>query len=597
MSIKKPAINYTSREFVTIKNDLVNYARRYYPERFRDFSVNSFGSLMLDSVAYVGDILSFYLDYQVNETFLSTALQYDNILKIAQQMGYKPQLSPSSYGLLTCFVLVPSTNGTPNWDYAPVVKRGSKFRTTNGNLFTLMEDINFKDQTKVEVVVGNVNTNTGVPTDFALRSLGQAVSGELAVSKVKLGDYERFRTIEVPGRNITEIVSVTDSEGNYYYQVDHLTQNTVYVPLINRGDDKDTVSNILKPIAAPRRFTTIVERDKVKIQFGFGTDTDVERTLDPNNVLVKQHGKNYVSDTSIDPSSLMKTDKLGIVPSSTILTIVYRINSSLSTNAGINTITAPSDVIFEFQSESSLNAGSVSNVRKSIECTNELPFVGSAPLPSGDEIKQRALGAYSMQNRMVTKADFMAAVYNMPSKYGAIKKVNVIQDSDSFQQRNINIYVISVDNVGLLAKANNTIKNNLKTYLMRYKMINDSIDILDADIINLKIDFKVASFDNANKYATLENAKRTLSSWLQARGEYEIGEPFSVTDVFAVLKASPSVLDVISVDIGVRSGGNYATTNFNVVGNKTADGRKILCPANSIFEVKYKNADIIGSVV
>tara|TARA_R110002074_G_scaffold167867_2_gene329132 strand:+ start:3035 stop:4828 length:1794 start_codon:yes stop_codon:yes gene_type:complete len=597
MSIKKPAINYTSREFVTIKNDLVNYARRYYPERFRDFSVNSFGSLMLDSVAYVGDILSFYLDYQVNETFLSTALQYDNVLKIAQQMGYKPQLAPSSYGLLTCFVLVPSTNGTPNWDYAPILKRGSKFRTTSGRLFTLMEDISFKDQEKVEAVVGNVNTTTGVPSTFALRSVGQAVSGELAIARVALGDYERFRTIEVPGQNITEIVSVTDSEGNFYYEVDHLTQNTVYLPLINRGDDRDTVTNILKPIATPRRFTTIVEKGKVKVQFGFGSNTDVEKTLDPNNVFIKQHGKNYVSDTSIDPASLMKTDKLGIVPSNTTLTIVYRVNSSLSTNAGINTITVPADVIFEFQSESSLNATLVTNVRKSIESTNESPFVGSAPLPSSDEIKQRALGAYSMQNRMVTKEDFIAAVYNMPSKYGAIKKVNVLQDSDSFQQRNINLYVISVDNVGLLAKANNTIKNNLKTYLMRYKMINDSIDILDANIINLKIDFKVASFDNANKYAALESAKQTLSTWLTNRGDYEIGEPFSVTDVFAVLKASPSVLDVISVDIGVKSGGDYADSNFSVTSNKTADGRKIICPSDSIFEVKYKNADIIGTVV
>ena len=293
----------------------------------------------------------------------------------------------------------------------------------------------------------------------------------------------------------------------------------------------------------------------------------------------------------------MKTDKLGIVPSNTTLTIVYRVNSSLSTNAGINTITVPADVIFEFQSESSLNATLVTNVRKSIESTNESPFVGSAPLPSSDEIKQRALGAYSMQNRMVTKEDFIAAVYNMPSKYGAIKKVNVLQDSDSFQQRNINLYVISVDNVGLLAKANNTIKNNLKTYLMRYKMINDSIDILDANIINLKIDFKVASFDNANKYAALESAKQTLSTWLTNRGDYEIGEPFSVTDVFAVLKASPSVLDVISVDIGVKSGGDYADSNFSVTSNKTADGRKIICPSDSIFEVKYKNADIIGTVV
>ena len=596
MSTKKPAIKYTSKEFVTIKNDLVNYAKRYYPERYRDFTANSFGSLMLDSTAYVGDILSFYLDYQVNESFLSTAIEYDNILKIARQLGYKPNLAPSSYGVLTCFVLIPSSNGTPNFAYAPVIKRGSKFKTTAGKQFTLLEDINFKDQDNVEVVVGNVS-DTGVPLTYAIRAKGQAVSGEIAISKIKVGEYSRFRTITVPGSNITEIVAVTDSDGNKYYEVDFLTQNTVYIPIINRSDDSDTVVNILKPISTPRRFTVIKERNQVLLQFGFGTNEDAEKTLNPNNVLVKEHGKEYITDTSFDPATLLKTDKLGVVPSNTLLTVIYRINSTDNTNAGVNTIIKPSDIIFDFESQSSLNATSMQSVRTSLEVTNEQPFVGSAPLPTAEEIKQRAFGVYSMQNRMVTKDDFIAAVYNMPAKYGSIKKVNVVQDANSFNQRNINLYVISNDNVGRLLKANMTIKNNLKTFLSKSKMINDTIDILDANIINLQINFKIASFPNVNKFSVLETAKRAIANFYTNRSDFEIGEPFSITDIFSVLKTAPGVLDVIEVDVVAKSGGDYATTNFSTTNHKTADARKIVCPVDSIFEIKFYNSDIIGTVV
>tara|TARA_R110000796_G_scaffold33_2_gene106 strand:- start:384 stop:2177 length:1794 start_codon:yes stop_codon:yes gene_type:complete len=597
MADKKPAINYTSRDFATIKNDLVNYARRYYPESFRDFSVNSFGSLMLDSVAYVGDILSFYLDYQTNESFLSTAIEYDNVLKLARQFGYKADLSPASYGILTCFVLIPSTNGAPNFDYAPILKRGSKFRSVTGKIFTLVEAINFKDEDSNEIVVGDIDSETGTPLNYAVRARGQAVSGELAITTISLGGYTRFRQVEVPGSNITEIVSVVDSDGNAYYEVDYLTQNTIYVPLINRGADKKTVANILKPVSAPRRYTVIQERGKTILQFGTGTNENAERVLDPSNVVIEQHGKQYITDDSFDPAALIKTDRLGVSPSDTVLKIIYRINSTEDTNASINTITKVIDPILDFQSESALNATSVETTRNSLEVTNEEAFVGSNPFPSADEIRQRAYGVYSMQNRIVTKEDFIAAAYSMPSNFGTIKKVNVLQDSDSFNQRNINLYVISANSLGNLVQANTTIKNNLKTYLQRLKMINDSIDILDANIINLRISFKIVAFPNVNKFSALDIAKEDVARYFSARNHYDIGEPFSITDVFAVLKNSSAVLDVVEVDITVQSGGDYADSNFIINNNKTADGRKIICPENAVFEIKYPNSDIAGTVV
>ena len=597
MAEKKPAIDYTSRDFTTIKTDLVNYARRYYPNEFRDFSANSFGSLMLDAVSYVGDILSFYLDYQTNESFLSTALEYDNVLKLARQFGYKANLSPSSYGVLTFFILIPSSNGAPNYDYAPVLKKGSKFKSNIGKMFTLLEDINFANQNQTETVVGDVDTETGVPLTFAVRARGQAVSGELAVTNVLVGEYLKFRKMEILDNNITEIVSVTDSEGNAYYEVDYLTQNTIFVPLINRNEDRTTVVNILKPISVPRRYVVAKERDKIILQFGFGTNEDEERVLNPSNVMIEQHGKQYITDDSFDPATLVKTDRLGVTPSNTVLSVVYRVNAAENTYAAVGTITQVADPLFEFDSSTNLVSTSMIDVENSLEAINEEEFVGDVPFPDADEIKSRAFGAYSMQNRMVTKEDFITAAYGMPPKFGSISKVNVAQDNDSFNQRNANVYVLSQTNTGKLTLANNTIKNNLKTWFMRYKMINDTIDILDANIINLQIIFKMISFPSVDKFSSLDKAKEDLRDYFDRLGGYDIGEPFSITNIYTVLKNSATVLDVAEVDVMVTSGGVYSDSNFDASLNRTADGRKIFCPEDSCFEIKFPNSDIIGTVV
>ncbi len=594
---RKPAIDYTSRDFNSIKSDLVNYARKYYPETFRDFTVNSFGSLMLDTVSYVGDIVSFYLDYQVNESFLSTALEYDNILKISRQLGLKPQLAPASFGLLTLFVTVPATAiGTPDLRYTPVIQRGSIFASQDGSLFTLLEDVDFGEE-NVEVVPGAVDSGTDVPITYALRARGQAMSGELSLFEFAVGEYEKFLRVEIPEANITEIVSVLDSEGNPYYEVDYLTQNTVYISLLNKSTDKSTATNILKPISVPRRFIVDQESERTVLQFGFGSNEDQVDAIDPANVLIEQHSKNYITDDSFDPARLLKTDALGVTPSNTTLTIIYRSNTNFDTNAAINTITDIVEPVFSFENEFSLNTDLLDNVRNSLELTNEEAFIGSNPFPSADELKQRAYGVYSMQNRIVTKDDLIAASYNMPSKFGTIHRVMPYQDTDSLNQRNINLYVMSVNADNQLEKTNSSIKNNLKTYLTRFKMINDTIDILDANIINLRIDFSVIPFPDANKFKALERAKNDVALFFRQRKDFDIGESFLISDIFSVLKNSSPVLDVTTVTISTQTGALYADTNFNVESNTTSNGRLIMCPPDSIFEIKYPNSDIVGTLV
>ena len=597
MAEKKPSINYTSRDFTTIKNDLLDYAKRYYPNQFRDFSANSFGSLMLDTVAYVGDILSFYLDYQVNESFITTAIERKNIIKLAQQLGYKPRLTTASYGTLTFFILIPANvTGAPDFNYAPVLKAGSLFKTTGGKTFSLLEDVNFKDQDNNEIVVGDVNTDTGVPTTYAVRARGQAVSGQLFSKEISVGNYEKFRRVRIIDDSISEIVTVNDSNGNVYFEVDYLSQNTVYVPIINKNADKQTVANIMKPISVPRRFVTVVEDGEVYLQFGAGTNENVENVLDPANVFIQQHGKKHITDDSFDPSSLTETDSLGVSPSNTTLTVIYRKNNFNNSNAAVGSITVIDQTIFDFEQTENLSAAAITATRESLEVINEEQFIGSEVFATNDHIRERAFGAYAMQNRIVTQQDLITATYNMPGKFGSVKKASVIQDTDSFNQRNINLYVISEDIDGNLKEASLSIKNNLKTYLSGYKMINDSIDILDAKIINLQINFKVVSYPDTNKFATLDSAKDSLVRFFRDRKNFDIGEPFKITDVFNVLKNNSLVLDVEEVTVTRKTGTSYADSNFSIENAKDKSGRIITCPKDSIFEIKFPNADIVGTV-
>ena len=197
MAKTKVPIKYTSREFDSIKSDLLDYARRYYPDTIKDFSEASFGSLMLDSVAYIGDVLSFYLDYQVNESFLDSAIEYDNVIRLARQMGYKFKGAASTSGIATFYAVVPANAAGlgPNSDYLPILKRGSTVGSGRAG-FILTEDVRF-DHAANQQVAARFNSATGVPTHYAIRATGQIISGEFNTETISVGDYERFKRIRL----------------------------------------------------------------------------------------------------------------------------------------------------------------------------------------------------------------------------------------------------------------------------------------------------------------------------------------------------------------------------------------------------------------
>ena len=592
----KPTIKYTSRDFTSIRKDLVQYAKRYYPTTYKDFSEASFGSLMIDTVSYVGDILSFYLDYQTNESFLDTAIEYNNVLRLGQQMGYKFKRTHSSFGEVACYVVVPaSSEGLgPDTNYLPVLRRGSTFGTNKGSLYTLLDDINF-NLPENEIVVASVNKTTGVPINYAIKAYGRVMSGQTFITSVAVGSHEKFKKIKVNARNITEIISVFDSEGHEYFQVDFLSQNVVYKEVVNKNSDLSQVANILKPVVVPRRFVTVQERDEVFLQFGFGSEGTLSDNplIDPTSMILDLHGRDYISDTSFDPSRLVQTDKLGIVPANTTLRIMYRTNSDSNANAAAGTVSQVIKSDFRFQNRSLLNRIKINNVIGSLEIENEEPIVGDVSVPSVQEVKTRIHDVFAAQNRAVTREDYKATVYSMPSKFGAIKRCNIIQDKNSFK-RNLNLYIISNLRNGQLTTATNSLKENLKVWLNKKRIINDTIDILDAKIINIGIDFEIIANIDFDKYVVLNNAISALRRYFSTK--MDIGENLPLTEIFNQLNKIEGVSDAVDVRVRNITTTGYSGVSYNIENFTSADERFVYCPENVIFEVKRPNIDIKGVV-
>jgi len=594
--MKKRPISYTSRDFDTIKRDLVSYAERYYPTTFRDFNEASFGAMMLDLVSYVGDQLSFYLDYQTNESFIDSAIEYGNIVRLARQMGFKMPGAPSSVGACAFYAVIPAdVLGDPDSSYIPTLQKGSLISSQSGLTFTLNEDIDFSKPTN-EITVAKVNPTTGVPSHFAIKSYGQVVSGQLFQKDISVGGYQRFLRIPLGVRSVIEVQNVFDSQGNEYIEVDHLTQDIVLSENRNFASDRDVTPSIMKAKPVPRRFVTeFDENGNCFLQFGFGSEENLTTDLvaDPADIVLDVTGRNYVTDSSFDPSNLIKADKFGVVPVNTTLTILYRANNVGEVNAAagtVSTVVSP-DVIFK--NRSTLNPLTVSEVMGSIEVENEEPILGDSTMLSPDEIRTRALSSFTSQNRAVTRSDYISLCYRMPSKFGKIKRANILQDS-STMRRNLNLYILSEDADGNFTTSNETLKRNLKVWLNQYRMLNDTIDILDAKIINYGINFEIITVENANRFDVISACIAKLQDKLRVKGD--IGQSIHISELYKFLNEVPGVIDTVRVEIENKAGSGYSNFFYDMDSNVSDDGRYITIPQDAVAEILFPDTDISGVV-
>lgn len=597
MPDKKILINYTNRDFESIKKDLEEHARRYYPDTYKDFSENSFGSYILDTVSYVGDMLSFYVDYQVNESFLETAIEYDNVRRLAKNTGYTFAGRPAAFGIATFYIIVPASVAGlgPNRALIPILKTGTEVRATTMTTFVLTEDVDFNNP-KNEIIASRFDTTTGKPSSYAIRAQGQVKSTVLFRTTIDIGEFTRFRRIRLGTPSIAEIKSVIDTEGHHYYQVDHLSQDVVYINTTNPNAASDGVPQIVKPKIVPRRFVLDQDETGTYLQFGYGTDEEITTTdiAEPSQISLQMSGKPYITDTAFDPTKLLDSNTLGVAPSNTTLTVLFYQNDSDSVNVAqgnLNTVTISS---MTFPNANGITDALQSGVRSSLEVSNDTAIVGNTSLPTSEEIRYRSYAAKAAQQRSVTRNDYEAYMYMMPAGFGSIKRACVINDPSSSNRR-LSVYVISEDSSGNLITSNSTIKQNVKHWLNKNKMLNDNIDIYDAKILNMGFDYEIIVHPTMDKVEVLNSVQRRLASELN--NKMYIGEPFYLTNIFNIINKVDGVVDTTKVTPLLKTGTGYSSAPVSIEEMKSVDGTYIQAPRNVIFEIKNFNRDIRGSAV
>ena len=591
------SVDYTGRDFNTIKENLTSYAKRYYPDTFRDFTEASFGSMMLDSVAYVGDVLSFYTDYNFNESLLATSNDYNNTIRLARQMGYKFNGSPSATGKVAVYAIVPAASAGRGPDTAlmPILKRNTVLGSNNGSSFIVTRDVRFDDPFN-EVVVARINETTGLPVSYAVKAYADVISGEFRTIQVEVGNFQKFKKVILDDSNVTEILSVIDSDGNEYFEVDNLSEDIVFKEQSNTDPNTRQQSpSLLIPFPVPRRFVAEKDLDGTTMIFGHGSeDTALDNAIpEPTSVAFQQFGRTYVSDVTFDPRNLISNNSFGIAPENTTLTVTYRRNVDSTTNASVGTITNVLSPLVDFNDANQTTAASRQDVAASLECFNEEPINASSAVLSLEDLKELALASFGAQGRAVTAQDYEALCYTLPSQYGNVRRARAVRDADA-NNRNINLYVLASDQNGKLAAPNSVTKTNIKNWINRYRMIGDTVDVQNGIIINVGVDFCISVLEPYNKYEVLEQAITAVQDFFER--PFFIGQPLSILEIYTVLQNVDGVADISKVKFASKTGTDYNNNYINLSRYTTTDGRRIVPPENVAFQIKFPGTDIKGEV-
>jgi phage-related baseplate assembly protein len=453
----------------------------------------------------------------------------------------------------------------------------------------LVDNIDFSDN-RLPVVPVATNAN-GSPTFYGVKAYGTVVSGLLLTETVNVGNFQKFARISLSSQNVSEIISVFDSDGNEYFEVDYLAQDIVYREISNTNFKNDNVPSIIKPHLVTRKFTVETSNNNTILQFGSGKASDTNIVADPQSVAINVHGKTYTTSRSFDPTRLSQNESLGIVPENTTLTVTLRATNPGSSNLSVGQLNQATNVLLDFTDRTVLSDSVIDGIRTSVEVNNEQPITGDVSNATSDEIKQRIFDTFPTQNRAVTQADYENLAYRMHSKFGSVKRVSVQRDPDS-QKRNLNMYVISEDSFGKLQKTNSTIKRNLKIWLNEYRMINDTIDILDPYILNFGIEFSIKTTPGADKRTTISRCVAALAQ--KFNNNYYIGESIVISDIYSTLNATTGVQDVIKARVVNKTGTSYSSSTIDINSNLSPDGNQLMIPKNAIVEFKFPETDFVG---
>ena len=642
------SVNYLNKDFNDFKGNLIEYAKQYFPNTYNDFNEASPGMMFIEMASYVGDVLSYYIDAQFRESLLSYAEEKRNVYNIAQSFGYKPKTTSAATAVLDVFQTIPALNNLPDYRYSLNLPAGVVIKaSSNGTTFRTVEDCNFKFSSSYDSLkVSTFETDGGVPTKFLLKKQVRAQSGEIQKEYFDFNSSEKYSEIRLGNPDVIEILSCIDSDGNKWYEVDSLARDTIFEDMENNvqnnpmaSADNNLSPYILKLKKVSRRFSTYInENNETILRFGAGVSDNPDEEIIPNpdSVGSSLPGSPSKLTEAFDPSNFLKTRTFGLAPANTTLTLEYAYGGGIDDNVNTGEINQLSNISFEIQSALLTNS-LVQDAKDSVSFTNPKPATGGSAGESVRETRENALAYFQSQQRIVTKEDYIVRAYSLPAKYGNVAKVHFVQDEQlnsagslnsqdytitsedvdkklSVLQANkipnplaVNMYTLGFDSNKKLSTLTETTKQNLKTYLSQYRMVTDAINIKNAYIINIGINFAILTKANFNKNDVLLRCVATVKDFFNI-DRWQIGQPIVLGDIAYELSLVDGVASVVPpiddnpdkhqvlvknlFDVGQGYSGNIYDMENSLKGG-------VLYPAldPSIFEVKFPNSDIKGKVL
>ena len=635
----KKDVKYLGREFSTIRANLIEFAKTYFPNAYNDFNEASPGMMFIEMAAYVGDTLNFYMDNQYRESLLHSAEEKKNVFKLAQSFGYKPKLSNPAVAIVDVSVEVPAEtidddNYRADLDYAPVLTANSMFDSNTGTTFRLMDDVNFKTSSSLDTRTSIVSKmDNDVPTHYKLTKQALVESGNQTEQRFTFGNAIKFNKVILSNPNVVEITSIMDDDGNKWYEVPYLAQDTVFDAAENNPVNSPDMSAysvdtpyVMKLIKSARRFTTYVRSDgKTELRFGAGISSNADEEMIPNPDNVGSSLSTGLSklDTNFDPSNFLNTKTFGQSPSNITLIVNYTYGGSLDDNVLSNQITEVNlaNVIL---APGGLVNSKVTDVKNSVTVTNPEPATGGSSGDSVEEVRQRAMAYMNTQGRAVTLQDYVTRVYSLPQKFGNIAKAFILQDEQldqvaggedgekpSFKEISnplaLNMYVLGYDYKKNFVNLNVATKQNLKIYLSQYRMMTDAINIKDAFIINVGVKFSIITQRGFNKNEVLMKCIDKIKQHLSPK-KWQINQPIIISDIAYQISLVNGVASVVPpvednpeksmvVIENLYDGDAGYNTNVYDLDAATKDG--VIYPSLDpcIFEIKFPDNDIEGRVV
>lgn len=594
--------NYLNRDFDDFKGSLFEYARTYFPDKIKDFSETSLGGLFLEMAAYVGDVQSFYMDHLFHELSPETAVEASNIQKLLRESGVKIIGASPAVVDVTFVVVIPVATGlfTPDLTALPIIYAGTIVESSTGITFELTENLDFAEKDsngnyKATILIHDRDTNNN-PISYFFTRTGLCVSGQRASEDLFMSSFEAFKQFTLTNSNVSSILDVIDSEGNQYYEVEHLTQDTVFKGILNRNDDAELVKENLEIIPAPYRFVakTDISTNLTTLTFGGGsaeTTTD-DIVPDPSEYAVPLYGKQTFSRFSIDPSSLLQTSTLGVITPNSTITVTYRYGGGLSHNIQERTISGVKTLSIGFLNGPITEVSAF--VRASIDAYNEEAAGGGLDAPTIDELKTYIAAARNSQSRITTKEDLLARIYMMPSEFGRVFRAAIRSNPNNPQATRL--FILSKDINGNLAVSPDALKKNLSTYLNQYRLISDAIDILDASVINIRIKYIIVAEPDVNKQLVLQNINSRLKDYFNIKN-FEIEQPIVLSDIQNIIFNNNGVVSVQEIKVENISGtvGSrvYSDITYDIISN-TSRGI-IFAPIGGMFELRTPDENILGN--